>query len=120
MTTRILPPDEWPKLAGTEAEYVWPYLDPLKSRVVVIEDDGAIIGCHILMNVLHAECLWIREDHRGKSSVARRLWTAVQTEAKAMGAQAFSTSSMSDDIDRLLEHVGAVKVPGKYYSVRLH
>ena len=77
MTTRILPPEEYSRLAGTEAATVWPQLTAA-ARVVVVEQDGQILGCHILQPVLHAECLWIHPDHRGKTSAPGRLWRAVQ------------------------------------------
>jgi hypothetical protein len=42
--TRLLPREEWARLAGTELETVYPVL-PQGSHVIVIEDDGRIVGC---------------------------------------------------------------------------
>lgn len=117
MTTRILPPDEWPRLVGTEAEQLWPLLDPSTARVVVVEHDGAIVGCHVLMQVVYAECLWVHPDHRGKSSVARRLWSGVQETARGLGVHAVATHAIDDTVRGLLAHVGAVRVPGDAYMV---
>lgn len=119
MTSRILPPKEWPKLEGTEAGAIWPHLDPARSQVLVVEADGAIVGTWVLMSVVHAECLWIADAHRGKASVARRLWTAMRRTAREMGVPIVATAALSDDVRTLLEHVGATKVPGDHYAMRV-
>jgi len=119
MTSRILPSEEWPRLAGTEAESVWPHFDPARVQVLVVEQDGAIVGTWVLMNVLHAECLWIAPSHRGLASVARRLWTLMQRTARTLGVPAVATAALSDDVRGLLEHVGATKVPGDHYAMRI-
>ncbi len=117
MITRVLPKEEWPRLRGTEAETVWPFLDAERASVIVVEDEGLIVGCHILMYVLHAECLWIHPDHRGKSSVARRLWGAVQRAAISCGVHALMTAACDDNVRGLLAHVGATQVPGEHFMV---
>lgn len=120
MITRVLPPDEWPRLVGTEAETIWPNLDPMKSRVIVVEDNGQIVGCHVLSWVLHAECLWTHPDHRGKAGVARRLWPAVKVNALEMGASVIATAANSDVVRELLAHVGAEQVLADTYVMRMH
>jgi hypothetical protein len=62
MTRRILPAAEWSRLVGTELENVWPHLDPDRSVVIVVEDEGQIIGCWSAFDVLHAEGIWIADD----------------------------------------------------------
>lgn len=115
MRARILPPEEYDKLAGTEAETVWPVLTDA-ACVVVVEQDGAIVGCHVLQPVLHAECLWVHPDHRGKSSVARRLWACVQrTATERFGVRSVMTAATDDRVRGLLAHVGAVVIPGEHY-----
>ena len=115
MTSRILPREEYGRLQGTEAgEVVW----PSSATVVVVEDQGEIVGCHVLQAVLHAECLWIHPDHRGKSSVPRRLWSSVQQVVRQLfHAESFWTATTSDDVTRLLTHVGATAIPGAHYIV---
>lgn len=120
MTTRILPPEEWPRLEGTEAGSVWRSLDPESASVIVVEDGGSIVGVWVLMTVLHAECLWIADAHRGKAAVARRLWAAMQREAHAMGVEAVATAATTDDVRALLDHVGAMKLPGDFYAMKVH
>jgi len=119
MISRLLPSDEWWKLAGTEADTVWRDL-PASACVVAVEDDGVIVGCHVLVPVLHAELLWIHPAYRKRSSVARRLWAAVkQTAIDRFGAVGFQTAAIDDEVRGLLSHVGAVPLPGDHYMVPL-
>lgn len=119
MTSRILPREEWARLVGTEAETVWPLLDPARAEVLVVEHDGDIVGTWILMNVVHAECLWIAPAHRHGVSVARRLWTLMRRTAAAMGVPVVATAAVTDEVRSLLDHVGAVKVAGDHYAMRI-
>lgn len=117
MRARALPKEEWSRLIGTEAESLWPHLNPERATVIVVEQDGIIVGCQVLMYVLHGECLWIAPEFRGKSSVGRRLWSAVQRAVASTGATAMITGACDDTVRGLLEHVGATKLPGEQYSV---
>lgn len=112
MTSRILPREEWHTLPDIGALPL-----PDGSRPVVVEHDGVIVGCHVLMPIWHVEGLWIAPDHRGRSSVARRLWARVQQEACAIGVKAVVTAAVDDRVCRLLAHVGASRVPGDAYLV---
>lgn len=120
MIARILPPEEWPRLIGTEVETVWPHLDPTRAHVLVVEDGAEIVGTWVLMNVVHAECLWIAPRYRQGVSVARRLWTFMQRTARDMGAPVVATAAMTTDVKKLLEHVGATELQGAHYSMRVH
>lgn len=118
MTTRVLPKEEWPRLKGTEAERVWPLLDPGKTSIVVVERDGVIVGCHVLTWYLHAECLWIAPADRGLASVGRRLWSMVQQIAiQRCGVTSVITGAVDDRVRGLLAHVGATQLPGDQYVV---
>jgi hypothetical protein len=117
-TTRILPPEEWPRLAGTEAEAVWPHLDPNLTMVLVVEHEGAIVGTWVLVRVLHAECLWIAPAHRQRTSVARHLWGCLRAIARRLGVPAVVTAAVNDDTRRLLDHVNAERLPGDHYVMR--
>lgn len=115
--TRLLRVDEFPRLAGTEAEGFIPLLTS-ESKVVVVEHHGMIVGCEIFQLLLHGEGLWIHPDYRGKASVARRLWAGMRrTVRECFGVGWFTTAAATDDVRDLLEHVGAVKVPVDMYMV---
>lgn len=115
MESRILPVAEWSRLTGTELGIHWRLLNPEAVQVIVVEDEsGAIIGTWALMSFVHAEGFWIAPEHRGKSSVLRRLWAELVKTAKARGLQSVVTSSVSDDVTRLLESRNAMPMPTSY------
>lgn len=117
LVTRILPPAEYPRLADTESAEFIPLLTE-SSKVLVIEDDGRIVGCEIFQLILHGEGLWIHPDYRGKTSVARRLWVGMKKTVKEhFGVQWFATSAATPQVHDLLVHVGAVRVPVENYMV---
>jgi hypothetical protein len=116
MTSRILPTDEWGKLDGTElGEVVKAGAMPTRAEIVVVEDGGQIVGCWALMPYYHCEGIFVAESHRGKSSVQRKLWSGMMRLAKRHGATALLTGCIHDRVRRLLEHAGAVKLPGETY-----
>lgn len=120
MTVRILPPAEWARLAGTEAQALWKHLDPERAKVVVVEEHGQIIATHTLMWVLHAECLWVHPGWRGRLSVLGRLWMKVQAVARAMGARTLMTAQIPEQpILPLLQRVGAKKLDGDHFVVSI-
>ena len=115
MTTRILPPDEWPKLAGTEAETLWPHLDPANSRVLVVEDGGRIVGTWTAIRVMHLECVWIAPEYRGAFGVVKRLLRGVHEIAASWGARTAATSAMTDQVRALIASLGGQPLPGEHY-----
>lgn len=115
MTTRELPPSEWWKLANTEAKDVWPHLKHGSTHVMVVEHEGQIVGCWLLLRMYHVECLWIAPEHQKKTSVGRRLWTGMQRLAGSLGIGAAWTAAMSDDVRALLTRAGATQLPGDHY-----
>lgn len=119
MTVRSLPADEWHRLAETEARDVWPKLDPMYAKVIVVENDGQIIASHVLVPVWHLECLWVHPDHRRRAGVLRRLWRGVVETLRGMGIPAVATAACSDDVRRLLTHVHAEPLVGDHFLVRL-
>jgi hypothetical protein len=112
--SRILPPEEYPRLVGTEAETVWPLL-PSTARVLVVEDEARIVGCWVLIPVWHAECLWIATEHRGKASVARRLLAMLRRVATAEIVKGIWTAAQDAGVQQLLTKFGAKQVPGEHY-----
>jgi len=116
MKVRELHPSEWGRLSETE---LGPLIDamPLEhTMVLVVEDDaGEIVGCWGCYSILHVEGLWIRDDHRLKGSVGRRLWTAMRAFLTAKGAGGAVTASMNDDVTYMLERAGARKLPGEHF-----
>jgi N-acetylglutamate synthase-like GNAT family acetyltransferase len=111
--TRLLPRDEWNRLAGTEAEAVYPFL-PETARVLVAERDGAVVGTWVLTPIYHVECLWVAPALR-KSTIAARLWTGMRLICASLGIERVMTGAMTDDVRALLAHVGGEQLPGDHY-----
>lgn len=118
MTTRTLPVKEWPRLRGTDAEAIWPALDPQRTVIVVVEDAGVIVAHHILLFVLHAEALWVHPDYR-KSTVGGRLWQAVKRAVLGCGARGFLTASIDPQVDALIASVGGVALQGTHFVINV-
>lgn len=119
MTTRILPVEEWPRLRGTEAETVWPTLDPLHAQILVVEDEASIRGCWVLLMVPHVECLWVHPEERARVSVARRLWMGMRRLTEQMGVYFVWTAAVDDSVRGLLAHASARKLDGDHYVMPL-
>jgi hypothetical protein len=115
----VLPPAEWPRLKGTELESVWPHLHADRATVLVVECDGHIVATWMLVTIVHAEGLWIAPAFRKRTSVARRLWLAMRRAVRERGVLTIATSAVTDEVRELLDHAGAVKLPGDHYSMRV-
>lgn len=114
--TRILPPEEWDKLKGTEADPAYLNFDPQYTNVIIVECSGIIVGCWCLFPVYHAECVWIREEHQGNPVVAGRLVKGMMQMAKEIGLKNLVTSSLSEEIDHLItSHLKGKLLPGRPY-----
>lgn len=117
--TRLLPSAEWPRLAGTEVEALWPHLDPAHASVVVVERDGVIVGTWVVMQLVHIECCWIAPEFRTSGSVARRLLRGMYDAAKTFGARTVLTAALSDDVRALIARLQGQRLPGDHYVVPL-
>lgn len=113
LTARELPQAEWAKLRGTELAYLADITAPILTWVLVVEQDGEIIGCWARMLTDHVEGLWEHPDHRGKGGVSRLLFTAMVQHLQQAGVRNVLTQSVDPQIDQLLEHIGGTPVPGQ-------
>jgi len=109
--TRILPQEEWPRLNGTEAETLWPLLDPENARVLAVEEDGKIVGTWTLMRAVHAECIWIAPSHRGVFGVAKRLLRAMREVVTEWGTDRVITGSIDPHVTDLIVRLGGFPLP---------
>lgn len=113
--SRVLPPSEWSKLVGTEAERLHPMLDAQKDRVVVVERDGEVLACTVLMSVLHAECVWIHPEHRGHAGVKRQLYAGVERAASEQGARVVCVVATLPVMKRFFRWIGARLIEGEHF-----
>lgn len=117
MITRILPRADYWRLVGTELETVYPHL-PADARVIVVEDDGEIVGCWSLFPLVHVEGVWIDPKHRG-GSVARRLLSRMRAEARDMGARTVQTAAVTKEVEDLALRIGGFRLPGAQFTIKL-
>lgn len=117
--TRLLPPEEWPRLDDTELATMWRHMHPEDAQVVVVEDADEIIGCWALLRVVHVEGIWIAPAHRKRGSVARRLLRGMEDAASEWHAERVMTASLSEEVSKLLAHLGADKLKGDHYILPL-
>ena len=116
-STRLLPPEEWHKLAGTEPGKIIHVINKESSNIMVVEKDDTIVGSWSLIPYYHAECVWIREDFRNSAVVARRLITGMEQMANALGISSVITASTNKRVDRLIRHLKSKKLPGQHYVI---
>lgn len=123
MTSRLLPREEWERLSKTELESVAPYIraNP-NAEVFVVEDAGGdIVGCWALMQVWHAEGLWIAPELRRHGAVARALLKHLYALAEHFQIPGVMTAATTPDVAALLDdnRLGATRLPGQHYLLPL-
>jgi GNAT superfamily N-acetyltransferase len=119
LTSRILPPHEWPRLACTELEAVYPHLNPDDADVVVVEDDGRVVACWALLRVYHVEGVWVHPDYRKRGRVAGRLLEAMRGLCKRLKIGRVVTAAQSDDVRQLIVHLRGQVLPGDHFVIPL-
>ena len=113
MTTRILPPDEWPRLDGTYLEPLWRQLSPSRAMVFVVEKDGAIIGTWVLMTVLHVEGFSSQN-----AAVTLALLRAMKAEVDGQHVPTVITGADTTEMEGYLKRLDPhlMEIPGKQFT----
>lgn len=118
MTSRLLPPEEWPRLAGTLLERSWPQFDPAMTRVVVVEDGEAIVGCVAMFPVWHVEGAWISPAYRTHVAVLRRGLRALRHLLTGLGVREVLAMATSGGGRRLCERFGsALRLDCEHFAI---
>jgi N-acetylglutamate synthase-like GNAT family acetyltransferase len=119
VTSRILPRDEWSKLAGTEAGAFADRLPVDSASLLVVEDDGQIVATWALVSMVHAEGLWIAPSHRGRFGVVKRLLAGMRAMARSIGCPAVQTAALSSDVADFIARLGGAPLPGQAFVLPL-
>jgi hypothetical protein len=116
ITARVLPPEEWDRV-----QHIPPFdqglPDPAHWRILVVEQDGQIVGCCSLFDTVHWDGWWIAPEHQGKAGVFRSLVAeglAQLTAANILGVHT-TVPDTRPDLQDLIERFGFVSAPGKLY-----
>ena len=113
--TRVLPVEEWHRLAGTELETLAPLLSPETTWIVVVEREGVIVACWAVTQMVHLEGIWIHPAHRTSPSIGRALLRGAWAQVRALGARWAITGATSDEVRALIGKMGGTRLPGEAY-----
>jgi hypothetical protein len=118
LTVRVLPPEEYAKIADTDAGPLaasflrYPAVD---GKVYVAEDGDTIVGVWTTFQVRYAEGLWIEEGYGVKAGYA--LWNAVKHDVADEGYAAMATATDSDHVQQLLRGMKAQTWAGHHFYI---
>jgi N-acetylglutamate synthase-like GNAT family acetyltransferase len=116
LTARVLPVEEWHRM-DEALDPLLAELSPVQSRICVVEEDGEIVARWLLYPQLHAECIWIAPQKRKTGRVGLYLLSLMQRTAKTLGFSRVITGSETEDVTKLLAHIGAVPIPALQFSL---
>lgn len=117
MKLRLLPHEEWPRLAGTELEKLHPHLAPDMAQILVVEEGDSIVGTWAIYPQVHAEGVWIDPAHRAKGAVAKHLMQGLAQVLAHFETSGFVTSSVSEEVTTLIKSLGGEELPGRHFVV---
>ena len=108
MTSRLLPREEWARLAGTQLETVVPIL-PDGAQVMVVEADEEILACVALYPLWHLEGLEIKNP-----AATRLLLDSIRTQTATLPA--VLSWAQNPVVGDFLTRLGAEPLPGEHYA----
>jgi hypothetical protein len=109
MTTRVLPKAEWPRLEGQAMGAVLAHRDEDSAQVVVVEDEGLIIGQWALLGAPWIDGWWIHPERRGEVEIRKALKAGMQELMRSQSMTAAVIAVGDPRVGRLLEQLGAVR-----------
>ncbi len=115
-TARLLPPEEWGKLAPEVAAR----LSPESSVVCVVEDaDGAIVGRWAALQTVHLEGLEILASHQKNPGVAGKLLTLMLLTLREAGVAGVLTIAQDPAVAAMATAIGFTEIPGTIFQLEL-
>lgn len=86
-------------------------------RVMAAFDGSEIVGIWVTTYALHAEPVWVREDHRKSPTILRRMWGGVKGIVRDLGAGGI-VAIIPDSVPatkRMADVFGFEPLPGAIY-----
>lgn len=115
MTTRVLPVEEWPRLAETTFGPVLGALRPEACEILVVEDGARIVGCWALLTVLHVEGVWVADEERRRGAVQRRLLHGMRALVAQHGSSSVWTGAVTPEVEGIIQRLGGEPIPFPSY-----
>lgn len=118
ITVRVLPADEYHRIADTDAGPLaasFLQYPSVEGKVYVAEDGNQIVGVWTTFQVRYAEGLWVEEGYGVKAGYA--LWNAVKHDVADEGYAAMATATDSPYVQRLLRGMKAQPWSGDHFYV---
>jgi hypothetical protein len=115
LTFRELRPDEFERIPPEALGGL--VILPGQARITAALEEDEIVGIWSVAFVLHAEPVWVREDHRRHPTLLRRLWDGVTDIVRDIGAKGV-VGVIPDSVPadkRIAEWIGAEPIPGAIY-----
>ena len=120
VTRRVLPRDEYWRLAGTDLWAALPTL-PENVCVVVVEQDGEIVACIGLVPLWHVEGAWVDPANRRDGTTFGHLLAALGDECRALNVQTVFPAAAADDsgheMAAILHALGGVELPMRLFAL---
>lgn len=117
MMARILPREEWPRLAVTGLVPIFPDFPPEDVKAVVVEEDGQIVAATVVVRVVHLESLWIKEE--AGAGVSRALIRAVVDASKEWAPRIVMAQTRFEDVSKMLARLGGAFLPVDSFVLRV-
>ena len=111
LTVRAVPHEEWPTIQGLP--YDLSRIDPMFAILVVVEENGVVVGGWMALNTVHLEGLYIAADHRHVAGVAGRLFAGMVDALQRVGTREVLTMTEDPIVRAMALRAGFDLVPGE-------
>lgn len=118
MRVRVLPMEEWGRLGESQLPLLLPFVNPENIAIVVVEDEGRIIGTLAALRVTHYEGAWIAPEYRG-GIVPRMLLRTAADVVRGWGDSWAFGGAASDEMRDILKRLGAVEIPMEIHAIAI-
>jgi len=111
--TRILPPEEWPRLDALGFADIWPTWNPDDVRVCVVENEHGVITDHwVAIRFWHVEGLRVHHPSSGL-----RLWQMMRATLKSLGVSVVWTAAATNDrvVRGFIDRLGGQPMPMDHF-----
>jgi hypothetical protein len=115
--TRVLPPEEWPRLGEQRAAF-YSSVNPEDIRVVVVEEGADIVAAMAVIRIPHLECFWMAPEKTGNAGVTRALLRGAFDEAKGFAPHWMLANSDSERTSETLKRLGGEWLPVHTYMLK--